>query len=207
MADNAQLRQQLIEIVASLQTAIASLAPPTPNPIPVPGAPGPICWGAKVSADFRASVLWIEGELKLKANYLMACMAFETGLTFSPSKRNPASSATGLIQFMSYTAEKLGTTTTKLAQMSAVRQLAYVYRYFKGCGTDLSSWDLADTYMAILLPSMIGKPLDTAMNWNEAAYKVNRGLDLDHSGMVTKREAYNKVKALYDLGMRPENMA
>ena len=200
-------RERLIECIAELQAVVASLEPPKPNPAPVAGTAGPICWGAKVSKEFRESVLWIEGELKLKANFLMPCMGFETGLTFSASKRNPASSATGLIQFMDATAKGLGTTTKALAEMSTVKQLSYVYKYFKAFGNDLSAWDLADTYMAILLPSMIGKPLDAAMNWTSGAYAVNKGLDADKNKVVTKREAYNRVKALYDLGMQPQNMA
>lgn len=206
MADQAQLRQKLIEVVADLQVVIAAMEPPPANTAPVPGGHGPICWGAKVSKDFRDSVLWIEGQLGLKANYLMACMAFETGLTFSPSKRNPASSATGLIQFMDATAAGLGTTTAKLAAMSPVRQLAYVYKYFKAF-RGIDNWDLADTYMAILLPSMIGIPLDAKMRWSDKAYLVNKGLDLDKNGNITKREAVARVQALYTLGMQPENMA
>lgn len=205
--NSAALRKQLIEVVADLQVVIASLEPPAVNPTPEPGKPGPICWGAKVSADFRASVLWIEGELKLPANFLMPCMAFETGLTFSPSKKNPKSSATGLIQFMEATAKGLGTTTAALAKKTAVQQLAYVYKYFRAFGKDLSKWDLADTYMAILLPSMIGKSLDSKMSWSNQAYAVNKGLDLDKNGQITKREAVAKVYALYKLGMQPENMA
>jgi hypothetical protein len=50
----------------------------------------------------------------------MACMAFEKGETFSPCVKNPGSSATGLIQFMSSTAKSLGTTTNDLCKMSAV---------------------------------------------------------------------------------------
>lgn len=206
MADQAQLRQKLIEVVADLQVVIAAMEPPPANPAPVPGGHGPICWGAKVSKDFRDSVLWIEGNGGPKANFLMPCMAFETGLTFSPSKRNPASSATGLIQFMDATAKGLGTTTAKLAAMSPVRQLAYVYRYFKRFN-GIEHWDLADTYMAILLPSMIGEPLDTSMKWPSKAYAVNKGLDLDKNGNITKREAVNRVLTLYTLGMQPENMA
>lgn len=201
------LREQLIEIVADLQVVIASLEPPPPSTQPIEGQPGPICFGAKVSKDFRDSVLWIEGQLGLKANFLMPCIAFETGLTFSPSIKNKNSSATGLIQFMNATAKQLNTTTAKLAAMSAVQQLAYVYRYFKAFGSNLADWTLEDVYMAILLPTMIGRGLDEKMRWSDDAYAVNRGLDLDKNGVITKREATEKIRALYALGMRKENMA
>src|SRR5690349_113325 len=113
------LREKLIEIQADIATAIALLGQEEAS---LDGASGVItpglCWGAKVSADFRASVLWIEEQGVVKADWLMACMAFETGLTFSPSVRNPASSATGLIQFMDATAKGLDTTTQALAKLS-----------------------------------------------------------------------------------------
>lgn len=204
------VRLKLIEVRANLDDAISRMSLLISQPQPEPyvwGQPRPIVWGAKVSADFRASVLWIEEQLKLSADNLMACMAFETGVTFSPSVKNPNSSATGLIQFMSKTAQALGTSTSALAQMSAVRQLSYVYKYFRQFGEDLSSWNLADTYMAILLPSMIDDPLDAAMDWSAAAYRVNKGLDADKDGQVTKREAAAKVQAMFDLGSKPENMA
>lgn len=210
MTDLVAVRNQLIEVRADLDSAINALSvvevmAPVPGSVEAPTRR--LVWGARVSADFRSSVLWIESQLKLNADNLMACMAFETGVTFSPSKRNPASTATGLIQFMRATALNLGTTTEALAKMTAVRQLAFVYKYFKPFGSDLSRWDLADTYMAILLPSMIGKSLDSPMAWSPGAYAVNKGLDTDKDGRVTKREAYKKVLAMHVLGSQPENMA
>ncbi|AXB30838.1 hypothetical protein DSB67_04295 [Vibrio campbellii] len=83
-----------------------------------------IAWGAKVSPEFKHKVLLVCKELGINPDFLMACMAFETGETFSPKIKNAAGSgATGLIQFMPATAKGLGTTTEKLAQMTAVKQL------------------------------------------------------------------------------------
>ena len=178
-----------------------SLAPP-----PTEVTKRKICGGARIPPDFKASVLWIEQELGLDADNLMACMAFETGLEFKASTRNPASSASGLIQFMRATALRLGTTIEKMRRMTEVEQLNYVYKYFAAFGKDLSHWKLADTYMAILLPVMIGKDLDDEMKWSQAAYRVNKGLDLDRDGVITKAEAASKVQNMYDLGMKEENM-
>jgi len=201
---NTELRQKLIETVAAINAAIAELAEEPSSSDPQSRQ---ICWGAKVSKDFRDSVLWIEKELGLKADFLMTCMAFETGLTFSPSIKNPGSSATGLIQFMEATAKALGTTTLALKQMSAVRQLSYVYKYFKGYEGNFAAWSLEDVYMSILLPAMIGKPLDEKMRWSNQAYMANKGLDADKNGVITKREATEKIRSLYQLGMKKENMA
>lgn len=92
---------------------------------------GAIAWGAKVSTPFKTRVREIAGNLGISPDFLMSCMAFETGETFSPSIENAAGSgATGLIQFMPRTARGLGTTTEELAKMTAVKQLDYVERYF-----------------------------------------------------------------------------
>src|SRR3546814_174031 len=65
----------------------------------------PIAWGAKVSQEFRDRIWWIAEELGLNPDDLMACIAWESGETFSPSIKNMAGSgATGLIQFMPTTA-------------------------------------------------------------------------------------------------------
>lgn len=166
----------------------------------------PILWGAKVPADFRASVLWIEQDLGLNADNLMCCMAFETGGKFKANVRNLAgSSGTGLIQFMEFTAKRLGTTTAKLAKMTEVQQLNYVWKYFneyKQRGFNLSKWTLEDTYMAILYPKAIGKPLSWPFPWRASGleYRQNRGLDLNKDGIVTKAEACAKVVKLREAG-------
>ena len=64
-----------------------------------------LAWGAKVSPEFREKVRSIAARIGTEPSSLMACIAFETGRTFSPKARNPGSSATGLIQFMANTAK------------------------------------------------------------------------------------------------------
>jgi len=168
----------------------------------------PLAWGAHVSRDFIRRVYEICDDLgwtEDHASWLMACMAFETGRTFSASKRNPMSSATGLIQFMDGTARGLGTTTKKLAQMSDEGQLEYVKRYFASNASRIHS--LADMYMAILWPKGIAKSVEYAL-WRTGtrAYFVNRGLDANRDGVVTKGEAVAKVRALLAEGLKPGNV-
>lgn len=163
-----------------------------------------LAWGARVSAEFRRRVIAIGDSIGCDPSHLMACMAFETGRTFSPSIRNPNSSATGLIQFMAATASGLGTTTEALAAMTAEEQLDYVERYFEPYRGRLRS--LSDVYMAILWPAAVGKPEDFVLWRNGApAYFVNRGLDVDRNGDVTKSEAAGKVAQMLTEGMRPDN--
>jgi len=163
-----------------------------------------LAWGNKVSAAFRARVLRIAAEIGFQPSWLMAAMAFETGRTFDPAKRNPASSATGLIQFMAATARDLNTTTEALAKMSAVEQLDYVDRYFRPYTGRLKT--LSDVYMAILWPAAVGKPEGAVIfPLGSQAYLVNRGLDIDHDGAVTKSEATMFVAKVLAEGMQTTN--
>lgn len=120
----------------------------------------PLVWGAKVSTEFARGVVTLCSELGWGGgadhpSWLMACMAFESAETFSPSVCNAAGSgAVGLIQFMPATAATLGTTVENLRLLSATAQLAYVHRYFQPYAPRIRS--LSEMYMAILLPSAIG---------------------------------------------------
>lgn len=166
-------------------------------------------WGKRVSTLFLDKVLWIEKDLGLTADNLMNCMAFETGRTFSPKVKNPGSSATGLIQFMEATARRLGTTTAALSQMTAEFQLNFVWKYFNDYADrmNLEDWNLGDTYMAILWPAGIGKPGDHPIfvQGRGNAYAVNRGLDVNRDGTVTRDECISKIVAMAKEGLAAGN--
>ena len=92
----------------------------------------PIAWGKKLSGPEKQEVLTICGRLMIDPYWLMACMAFETGETFSPSVESRSGShARGLIQFLRTTAISLGTTTDAMAEMTFIEQMTYVEKYFK----------------------------------------------------------------------------
>lgn len=152
-------------------------------------------WGERVSSAFRKRVYELCDRQKLTPAYLMACMAWESGESFDPSITNRAGSgATGLIQFMPATAKELGTSTTMLALMTPVDQLAFVEKYFSRYTGRLDS--LADHYMAILWPAGIGKPQSWSL-WEKGnrptTYRQNAGLDTDRDGTITKAEATSKI--------------
>lgn len=164
-----------------------------------------IAWGSKVSPQFKQKVLVDSESLGIDPNWLMACMAFETGCTFSPSIRNKWTGATGLIQFMPSTARVMKTSVEALSRMTAEDQLEYVWRYFGLIDKSLNS--LEDVYMAILWPSAIGKPNDYPIfSINHTAYKPNKGLDHDHDGSVTKAEACARVRELLKEGLKEGNV-
>lgn len=165
-----------------------------------------LAWGARVPTAFATSVIHTCNRLGInEPSWLMACMAFETGETFSPSVRNAAGSgAIGLIQFMPSTAAALGTTVEALATMTATDQLVYVERYFQYLKGKLHS--LGDVYGAILWPGMIGKP-DSYVLFRQddkdhpARYMQNRGLDFNKDGLVSRGEVTTLVKAKLTKGM------
>jgi len=165
----------------------------------------PLAWGNKVSPSFKAKVLDICQELRIAGpNWLMACMAFESGETFSPMITNGAGSgATGLIQFMPATARALGTDVGTLSRMSAVDQLDYVEEYFRPYKGRLSN--LGDVYMAILWPAGIGK-LDSWILWDKESkpttYRQNAGLDVDDDGKIIRAEAVAKIREKLNKGLK-----
>lgn len=159
---------------------------------------GALVWGARVSEEFRAKVRSIGKNLSIDPNWLMAVMGFETGYTFAPDKRNPGSSATGLIQFIDSTARGLGTTTAKLSRMTAVQQLDWVEKYYSEQARRISN--LGDAYMAVLWPIAVGRP-DSYVMWERSSgnyqrqYAANSGLDVNNDGKITRGEAVSRVNA------------
>ncbi|WP_431291056.1 hypothetical protein [Burkholderia cepacia] len=178
-----------------------------------------IAWGKRVGEEFKAKVMEISEDLRVDPDYLMSCMAFETGETFRPDIRNAAGSgATGLVQFMPSTAVGLGTTTDKLSKMTAVEQLEYVHRYFLPSKGRLR--ELEDVYMHILYPAAVGKPgeyviADKYVREDSGVIKIDKngkkiinkiyaqniGLDVDGNEKITKTEAASKVREKYEKGM------
>ncbi len=161
-----------------------------------------IAWGAKVTPAFKNKVIKICTNLDVSPDYLMSCMAFETGETFKPDIKNAAGSgAVGLIQFMPRTAKGLGTSTESLSKMSAVKQLDYVEKYFHPKKGKLKT--LEDVYMAILYPAAIGKPSSHVLfSKNSIAYDQNKGFDKDKNGKITLAEISGKVRSKYEKGLK-----
>jgi len=164
-----------------------------------------LAWGNKVTPEFRArlwklckNLCWSDDH----ASWLMACIAWESGETFSPYVKNMAGSgATGLIQFMPATAKGLKTTTEILARLSAVEQLDYVEKYFFPYTPRIHS--LPDMYMAILMPKYITSPLNTVLfSDGTIAYRQNSGLDSSSDGRITKEECAGKVTAKLLKGLK-----
>lgn len=152
--------------------------------------------GFNVIADdgaFLGAVETASQDLGINSTDLLTAISFETVGTFSPSIKNPGSTATGLIQFLESTAKGLGTSTAELAQMSNVEQMVYVKKYLEPYKGRMKN--LGDVYMAIHWPAGVGKD-DNYVMYREGSdnYAANRGLDVSGDGTVTRGEALQRVR-------------
>jgi len=171
-----------------------------------------LAWGARVSPEFLTTLVAACGRLKIAdPSWLMACMAFETGETFSPSVLNKeGSGAVGLIQFMPQTAAQLGTSTEILASLTAEQQLQFVEGYFTTWRGHLHN--LGDVYGAIIWPGMIGQQDDFVVfskddEQHPKRYVENAGLDFNHDGEITRGEIVARVQQELTRGLLAENVA
>ena len=145
--------------------------------------------------DFKAKLEKVASALGVKSNDLMAIFKQESGV--NPAAVNSMSGATGLIQFMPATAQRLGTTTDALKQMDGVEQLDYVYKYFKMTG--VGSGSLGDLYMAVFMPKYVGYDDTTVLGQSGApgfsgkVYAQNAGLDRNRDGTITVADVKNSV--------------
>lgn len=189
-----------------------------------------VAWSAKQTPEFVSKVKTIVTALGMPVTApddLMACMAWETGESFSASQVNRAGSgATGLIQFMPgtaiayfYSAAEMSTMSTarkkqaglesceKLSKLTDVAQLDYVLKYFQPYKGRLKN--LGDLYMAILWPAGIGKD-DSYVLWTEAdrptTFRQNAGLDVNGDKVITRAECLIKVEAKLVKGLHPANL-
>jgi lysophospholipase L1-like esterase len=163
------------------------------------GAPSATRYGVrgeeKLAAADLALVEELAAELGTDPRNLLAVISFETAQSFSPSKRNPLSNATGLIQFMPDTAKMLGTTIDALAKMSFAEQWPYVRRFFGPEKYKGKVTDLLDLYLAVFWPAGVGASkgddyvlIDKNSPKQAKAHAQNEGLDFNKNGQITRGE-------------------
>lgn len=152
--------------------------------------------------EFKQKLIKICNDININPNYLMACIALETGFTFSPSIQNHIG-ATGLIQFVKRTAIKvLNTTTDHLASLSAVEQLDYVKEYLIKNRIRYAK-NVGDIYLCIFTPSAVGKPDDYILyREGNSGYDDNIGLDLNQDNHISKKEITSKINKMLEEGLK-----
>ena len=166
-------------------------------------------FGITTANEFKQKVIDVGAELSIDPNYIMACMALETGEQFNTSTKNPKSSATGLIQFMENTAKHLGTTTAELSTMTHVEQMEYVKKYFlaqaDAFNYPTNEWSLGDVYLSIFTPSAMSiKDDDVVYEKGQRAYKDNLFHDRNLDGKITKKEIVMNIEIFYKKGFAYE---
>lgn len=135
----------------------------------------------------------VAGRLGMNPDHLAGVMQVESKM--SPSVKNPLpkQTATGLIQFTEKTAKGLGTSTADLKKMSAVDQLDYVEKYLSPYKGKMNN--AGNAYAAVFNPSALKKKEGASIyRKGQNAYRLNKGLDLNRDGRITKAELGSKVQ-------------
>lgn len=147
---------------------------------------------------FEAKVREISDMLNIPPEWLMAVMYSES--KFDANVANyKGSGATGLIQFMPVTAKELNVSVQRLANMSHLQQLEYVYIYLQQVRERYGDYDsLTDLYLGILFPkarkqdycyTLYAKP--------SKSYMQNSGLDENKDGRVTISDVDKRMQRLF----------
>ncbi|MDQ3338237.1 MAG: peptidoglycan-binding protein [Myxococcota bacterium] len=123
-------------------------------------------------------------QLGMEPEWVVNVMMMESNI--DPAKKNPRSSASGLIQFMAKTARALGTTTAKLRSMSATKQLDYVEKYFRPFAGKLSSQ--AAVYAAVGAGQVGTSNSSVLFRRGSDGYNANKVWDVNKDGKVTQGE-------------------
>jgi hypothetical protein len=142
--------------------------------------------------EFLPELQRVAARLGTRYEWLLNVIASES--SFIPSARNPlpGQTASGLIQIIEQTAAGMGTTTAAIRQMNPVEQLRLVERFFTPFRGQLNSQ--GDVYLAAFRgfimdggPETVVAPLNDSPK-ERRAYALNRGLDFDGDGRITKGE-------------------
>ncbi|AYP69094.1 hypothetical protein [Acinetobacter phage vB_AbaM_IME512] len=135
-----------------------------------------------------ASIARVAKNIGVNPNDLAAVISFETGGTFSPSKRNPKSSATGLIQFMAGSGgtkgKYYGMTRDQFGSLSFDEQMKYVEKYFK----DRSSRFRAGNEAKNTTGDVYGAVTGYGYKKGSREYNLNKVWDSNKNGIIEKGE-------------------
>jgi hypothetical protein len=110
--------------------------------------------GKNFTPEKAKKIAEVANRIGVTPNDLASIISFETAGSFSPSAKNPKSSATGLIQFMSGSGgtkgKYYGMTRDQFSGLSFDEQMGYVEKYYKDRGFDgKTKRSVADAYTAV----------------------------------------------------------
>lgn len=146
-----------------------------------------------LTAEKKKSIARVAKNIGVNPNDLAAVISFETAGSFEPNKRNPWSSATGLIQFMKGSGgtpgKYYGMSRDEFGALSFDEQMSYVERYFKERGFNGKKMrDVADTYTAVTGYGYRDVPKYNKHGKRVDPYWLNKVWDADGDGYIGKGE-------------------
>lgn len=133
---------------------------------------------------FLNKVKEVSGRLGINPNWLMLVMYMESNINHRAV--NPMGGATGLIQFMPFVATSLGTTVNQLLNMSNVKQLDYVEKYFNRFKKYITGF--TDLYLITFYPAALIEKRPDSWNFPEIVYRYNKGLDKNGDRIINLGE-------------------
>ena len=147
---------------------------------------------------FIEEVEAMSGRLGMDPNVLLTVFAFESGIDHS--RKNPTSSAAGLIQLMDYTAKEYGVTTEELRKMNPIEQLKYVERYYsrwaKISRKDNLYSNPVNVYAAVAAPGFLRYSDEKVIyKKGSSSANANPGWDVNQDGQIQKGELLQTLKS------------
>lgn len=147
--------------------------------------PKPPRFAHKLSDDLWQSIQQVAGNIGADPYQLAEVINFESN-GFNPQAVNPYSGASGLIQFMPFTAAELGTTVESIRRMGALEQMPLVERYFR---MKVGSRPL-NTFQSLTMSIFYPKYMDVDPNTQFPA-----NVQASNPGIRTPQDYMNKVLA------------
>jgi len=152
---------------------------------------------------FEQKVRDVSYELYIPPEWLMAVMHSESRFDASVANHK-GSGATGLIQWMPFTAKEFNITIEKLRNLNHIEQLDFVRKYLQQKQDYHSEFrNLTDAYLAILYPRAIGKESCYVLYKKPSKqYEQNSGLDRNKDGQVTVQDIDTYLQVKYTQAYR-----
>jgi transglycosylase-like protein with SLT domain len=143
----------------------------------------------RAQPEFWRELHAVAGRLETDPAWLLNVMAYES--LFDPDARNPlpGQTASGLLQIIERTANRLGTTTEAIRRMSPLDQLRLVEDYLEPFKGRLKA--LPDVYTAVFRGSVVEGGDEVALvdsSREPRVYALNKSLDINNDRRITKGE-------------------
>lgn len=138
--------------------------------------------------DKAESIARVARNIGVDPNHLASVISFETGGSFNPAAKNPKSSATGLIQFMSGSGgtkgKYYGMSRDQFSSLSFDDQMKYVEKYYKDRDSRFKPGNEKNNSVGDVYGAVTGY----GYKQGTEAYRLNRVWDSNKNGVVEKGE-------------------